>query len=334
VDSVSQWCAVLFRTAVATAGMAALKTNFDPGIGTDSAKVVADCIHSSNVKEIGLALLKNSSELSEEKSNVDLLPDYDRLSEDEIKKLQLKLARLIVAFIELLHLLIARNRDMLLDVIQERKKTSEQGGGIPSSTGSHGRGYKHATSMGRASSDQGTRKHHGSLDVGSKHRRTDTGTTKSTQVKHGHAVSDDQHSYQSMMSSTGVRTDSAIAVQSELQRAFINLTKTLYPRVHGIMRAETPRWLKQCAQDNYFSRGTYRQTKIPIAEELCFNASDSSERDETIAQNRENFGRLVHLTQHSEPGELSPRGSVASLGGASQSSVISHGSARFSYGQF
>jgi hypothetical protein len=47
--------------------------------------------------------------------------------------------------------------------------------------------------------------------------------------------------------------------------------------------------------------------------ELCFNAGNSSERDETIGQNQEIFGRLVHLTQHSEPGKLLPRGSVASL---------------------
>jgi hypothetical protein len=31
--------------------------------------------------------------------------------------------------------------------------------------------------------------------------------------------------------------------------------------------------LKQCCQDNYFSLGTYKLTKIPIGEELCFNAS-------------------------------------------------------------
>lgn len=33
IDAVCQWCAVLFRTAVATSGMSVLKTNFDPGIG-------------------------------------------------------------------------------------------------------------------------------------------------------------------------------------------------------------------------------------------------------------------------------------------------------------
>ena len=42
VDAVCQWCAVLFRTAVATIGMSVLGTNSDPGIGTDAVKVVVD----------------------------------------------------------------------------------------------------------------------------------------------------------------------------------------------------------------------------------------------------------------------------------------------------
>lgn len=43
VDAVCQWNAVLFRTAVATIGMAVLGINADPGIGTEAVKVVADC---------------------------------------------------------------------------------------------------------------------------------------------------------------------------------------------------------------------------------------------------------------------------------------------------
>jgi hypothetical protein len=58
------------------------------------------------------------------------------------------------------------------------------------------------------------------------------------------------------------RTDSAIGIQRELQLAFISLAKDLYPMIHGILESDTPRWLKQCCQDNYFSAYTYRQTKI------------------------------------------------------------------------
>jgi hypothetical protein len=80
---------------------------------------------------------------------------------------------------------------------------------------------------------------------------------------------------QSVVSSS-TRADSAIAVQSELQRAFISLCRMLHPRVLATLQDETPRWLKQCCQDNYFSLGTYKLTKIPIGEEMCFNTSASA----------------------------------------------------------
>jgi hypothetical protein len=61
------------------------------------------------------------------------------------------------------------------------------------------------------------------------------------------------------------RTDSAIAVQSELQRAFISMSKVLYPLLSVAVHGETPRWLKLCGQDNYFSSGTYRQTRCVVS---------------------------------------------------------------------
>lgn len=130
-----------------------------------------------------------------------------------------------------------------------------------------------------------------------------------------------------MMTSTGVRTDSAIAVQSELQRAFISLCKALYKSVQGVMREETPRWFKQSGQDNYFSLGTYKQTVIPIAEELCFNANDSNDAD-----SHHPFHHQHSHSVYSEQGYESPRG--GSLGGGSQGSVVSRGSERYGFGQF
>jgi len=65
------------------------------------------------------------------------------------------------------------------------------------------------------------------------------------------------------------KTDAAIAVQSELQRAFISMSKVLYPNISKILGNETPRWLKQCNQDNYFSSYKYRETSIPMADEVC-----------------------------------------------------------------
>lgn len=360
VDAVCQWCAVLFRTAVASVGMAVLRTNQDPGIGVDASKVVADCLH-SQVRDIGLSLLKQHSDLMEADSSAELA--NDRLGEDEVKKLQLKLSRLIVVFIELLHLLIARNRDILLDVIQERKKSEQQASGNSSS-----RGYNRAPSLGPTTPSVGhnsvpetfsrdgrakrplsfelsttlsnqevggtsrsLRDSRGnrppSTEISIRHHRTLTdGSRGGASVDernariHNRTYSEDQ-SHQSNLSATGVRTDSAIAVQSELQRAFISLTKMLYPRIHGVMLGETPRWLKQCTQDNYFSLGTYKQTRIPISEELCF-AGTEAPRIPTESPG-------VRITEGYNMVE-SPGGSVA----GSAHSAVSRGSERYGYGQF
>ena len=64
-------------------------TNLDPGIGNDAAKVVADCIHSSRVKEMGQALLQKNTNVSEVDDFGDPLHSYDRLSDEDVKKLDL-----------------------------------------------------------------------------------------------------------------------------------------------------------------------------------------------------------------------------------------------------
>ena len=123
-DVMCQWCAVLFRTSIASNGAAMLGLNSDPGIGIDSAKVVSECIHSSRVKEMAVMLRKTNSDTEEDDD--DFIQSYDRLSDEEVQKFQLKLARSLVVFMELLHLLIAKNRDRLLDVIASRKKRDKE----------------------------------------------------------------------------------------------------------------------------------------------------------------------------------------------------------------
>lgn len=319
VDAVCQWCAILFRTSVATAGMVVSKTNFEPGIGTDAAKVVADCIHSSRVKEIGLALLKKESDLVEGEQSTDFSLDYGRLSEEEVKKLQRKLSRVIITFVELLHVLIARNRDLLLNIIKKRKESNEIVGNIIAGGGSSVRGFSRAASTGLrtdATIHKNPSSHKRSSTDGN---QSDTGIRSETRSTHNHMPSDDQQSYQSAFTAAGVRTDSAIAVQSELQRSFIKLVKDLHPRLHGILQSETPRWLKQCTVENYFSQGIYQQTKVVISEELCFiSVTDAGRSDSNHSRQRSDS----HLSQ-SDNGYDSPRGSI---GGASQSSAISRGS--------
>lgn len=324
-------------------------------------------VHSSHIKEIGLGLLKKNSDFTEgDSGGGDLVLDsYDRLSDDEVKKFQLKLARLIVVFIELLHLLIARNRQMLLDVIQERKKNDQ--GSVGSS-----RGVGRAASVGPASSTLPESVERRSRDrsdpramtqvqrsnsIGSNadlsapvtrdqphgrtvqieiqglrsdHRRhhtfggrSDDGRIHKNNPPNFHRAQSevDQQSYHSTASTGGgVRAESAIAVQSELQRAFINMVKTLYPKIQGVMQADTPRWLKQCATDSYFSLGTYKQTKVPIADELCFTSEFLTE----------NAGILGHQSDQFDRGL-----DTGSVGGGSNHSVVSRGSERYgNYGHF
>lgn len=366
-EAICQWCAVLFRTAVATVGQAVLGQNAEPGIGSDAAKVVADCIHSSDVKEMGLTLLHKNSDFMEGDNSTDFSLDYDRLTEDEIRRLRLKIARIIVVFIELLHLLIARNRDLLLDVIQERKRGYDALGSLnPPSVRSNS--YGRSVSLGDSSStdrlytqgssrretvgttsyrDGRTGRDHQSVsseiiqtsrppnvDPKSKKQRAASDQVATQTAKRATpnerssseqfagsmnkrvAPNDDD---KSAASTPGTRTDSAIAVQSELQRAFISLCKSLHPRIQGIMVEDTPKWLKQCTQDSYFSLGTYKQTRIPIAEELCFNASEN-----ITLQNEEPSSALVNGRV---PSEME---CGASVGGTSSHSAISKGSDRLS----
>ena len=342
IDSVCQWCSILFQTAVATTGVAVLKTSFDPGIGTDAAKIVADSIHNSRVKEIGLTLLKEPSEKQDRCLGDFTTMDTGHLSDDEIAKLQIKLARLIVVFVELLHLLIGRNRDMLLEVIQDKKK-SDIVGSVPPG-GMIGKGFVRQSSTGQRS--EGLRKAGSvgpyittdpSLPTSTapmQHRRNYTDTSVKSEDARGRSIhnfpvgSEDNQSYQSVITSAGVRTESAIAVQSELQRAFISLTKSLYKNVQSKLLDETPRWFKQIGQDSYFSLGTYLQTKIPMAEELCFVGFDGLQSD---AGSHHPFTYAPSF--HSEQGYDSPRGE--SVGGGSQTgSVVSKGSERYGFGQF
>lgn len=286
------------------------------------------------------------------------LESYDRLSDAEIEKLQLKLARLIVVFFELLHLLITRNRQRLLNVMNDRKtpdapampsainmksqtrSTSASAMEVPTksrkrqarspgprSTGSHDISTAHSYNP-----------HHHSRKSTTDARSTISLTARTTVPEEtrsddgfgrtrGRRMSEDQQSVQSLHTNNPgneKRTGSAIAVQGELQRAFINMAKALYPKVQGIMGSDTPRWFKQCAQESYFSLGTYKQTKVPIAEEIGFNPESMIPR----VASAELLGQQGNLY---ERGLESPRGSI---GGSSHHSVVSRGSQQYGYGQF
>lgn len=213
---------------------------------------------------MGQYLLKKNANFEEEDEG-DTLQRYDRLAEDEVKKLQLRLSRALVVFMELLHLMIARNRDLLLDVIQERKRgESTSRHGHSSSFSKSDFSFSDMRARGSVHVRQNSTNANDSLSDG--RNRDDTSARSNRRresFSQNHISSQaDDYSISSGLASEKARTDSAIGIQSELQRAFISLAKELHPMIQGIMNSDTPRWLKLCTQENYFSSYTYRQAKI------------------------------------------------------------------------
>eukprot|EP00980_Cylindrotheca_fusiformis_P017489 scaffold5490_cov125-Cylindrotheca_fusiformis.AAC.6 len=376
VDGICQWCAVLFRTAIATNGQVVLGAfsstfslhhcfgyshcvpflnvgiNNDPGIGFDAAKVVSDSFHTSRVKEIGMYLLKKNTNVEEEEDG-DVLQAYDRLGEDEVNRLQLKLARSLVVFLELVHLLIARNRNLLLTVIHDIKSKGESGG-QHSHSKSLSRGELPVADVGPTrNTPRQTSLQLSQENSSSDGRSRDEGTTRShKQVQ----------SLGSMSSGLGdwdlsnqpevdiPRADKkAMGLQRELQRAFTALVKDLFPMLAGIMGDGTPRWLKSACHERYFSSSAYRNTKIrkfyfrttlsdysmlltfefdsdaAIGEELAFEdsvspavtGSDVSRRDSRSISD-DGLGSLRISSQRVLPN--SPGGSLGSRSAVSNSS--------------
>jgi len=209
------------------------------------------------------ALLSSGSNFVSDKedSGSGILPGgHGKLSDDEVMNYQATLARSIVVFMELLHLLIARNRDILLAVVQEHKRRSN----IKSSAAS-----AHSNPP---SPDNAARMSRVSRKIGS------TNSAAGQSMSHSDAFStvDPENGENGSVASgsagkgVGGKTDAAIAIQRELQRAFISLAKLMHPLISNVIFSETPKWLKQCTQDQYFFSGAYRNTKLCKFSSLWF----------------------------------------------------------------
>ena len=164
-------------------------------------------------------LLKMNIQSNEEETHSSI---YGRVSNDKLPshavvENQIRLARGIVIYMELLHLLIGRNRDILLRVVKQRRQN--RGKETP------------------------------------KHVRSDTSVGSRSMID---------------------RTNDSIAVQSELQRAFIAMAKALYPIISQVLPEEVPTWLWLCSQDGYFSSGMYQQAVLSMSEELLFDGSTNT----------------------------------------------------------
>jgi hypothetical protein len=315
VNAVCNWCSVLFRTAVATSGLAVLGEKFD-GIGKQASKVVSDCIHSSRVKEMGLSLLKQNGSVTEE-SDTDLgtmMFNYSRLSEEEIKNLQLKLARGIVVFMEILHLLISHNRDLLLKVVDARKRSDSESFNTVGHNSVHG-GNQGFVIQGAESPVKHHLQHTSSWSQTPSHQYAYSGASRMPTDEGRHHRECEKNDTSKTIPGGNDKTDSAIAIQSELQRAFISMTKALYPHISRVLKNETPRWLKHCSQETYFSSHAYRQTRIPMAEELCFFAQDDVVPDE---------GSGPSLVLSAEIGLTGLMRGESAGGGSQSGSIASH----------
>lgn len=235
-------------------------------------------MYSGKVKEMGLVLLQKDAYVSEQNSGGYGMMVFDRLTEAEMTKLQLKLARAIVVFMEILHLLVARNRDLLLAAMEERKR------GEAMSTASGGYHNSRAPSVGRTTPDMSRQRgHHRGLSNASGY----SGGYMSAGETEGSRRDDASTSNLSVFAKD--KTDKNIAVQSEIQRTFIGMAKALYNPLTAILGDETPRWLKEICKDNYFSSSIYRRTEIEIgmADEIYFYADDNLVSDP--AGQRENY---------------------------------------------
>jgi hypothetical protein len=282
LDAACSWCAVLFRTAIATNGIKVLGRPTEHGIGNAAAKVVADCIHTSRIKEMGQTLLKKHGSVAEEGDG----HEYVKLNENEVRILQSKFAKGLVIFIELLHLLISRNRDQLLKVVELRKLNP--GGNSnsvmqrqtscpdysPVRTSSNTIIPLLNPSYSRVISTTGS-----IAPTPSKVYVTSSTSFQDIPRPELAARNRSNSGFSVNSAIANEKTDLAIAVQSELQRAFISLCKSLYQSIAAVLETETPRWLKQCCLDNYFSGYIYRQTKIPMADEVCFDDGEDFEPD-------------------------------------------------------
>lgn len=197
-----------------------------------------------------------------------IIMTYTKLSPDEWERLQKKLARAVVIFLELLHLLIARNRNLLLAVVDARKR--KDGG---SSVGaSFNRSVGVATKEGYpafTSSPDSAGHRYGvasSLRSGGRSSSFNDGMASSYDGRSKDNDDATQPGYNVSVtgSTTGPdKTDSAIAIQSELQRSYISMIRVLYPKLSQVLRSETPRWLKNCCHEkNYFSTSGFRQARL------------------------------------------------------------------------
>jgi hypothetical protein len=198
---------------------------------------------------------------------------HGKLSEEKVMKYQATLARSIVIFMELLHLLIALNRHILLAVVLEHKRRSrysQNSNNMMNKMSSNASYFSNPASpdngprTSRATS-WSARPGSSSSIVGQSIGIMSDAFSTVEQQDAGGGVGDAGSVVSAMGSVSKAvwgKTDAAIAIQRELQRAFISLAKLMQRLIYSAIYSETPKWLKHCTQYQYFYSGAYLTTKL------------------------------------------------------------------------
>jgi len=251
------------------------------GLSGDSAKLVMECIHSSGIKRIGITFLAANAQQEESSAEAGMYSPYEALNVEEIEVAQTKLGRMIVTFLELLHLLIARNRDVLLTTVQSRKRRAGDASSVASGSvygsvhGSIHGGYATTPRAAGSHSFSPMKRLNGDRNTNDNGLDYSTFDRTGNEIVGRSIIADTIHS---QVSNNCDRTENAIGVQSELQRGLVSLVKALSHNLLDTLSNEIPRWMRSCCQDsNYFSTGQYRKADIPLGEELFFNVDTSGD---------------------------------------------------------
>merc|ERR1740139_2483 len=243
IGAVCGWCSVLFRTAVAANGIAVLGSQNHDGIGPAATRVIVDSLFSSRIKEIAKHFL--TLPVSDEMGTLPMKSTSNRLGEEEVIVLRKQLARGLIMFMELLHILILRNRELLAAAKRAKR---------------HLKNLSPSNECPSVFSD-------GSENI------TDSPTSRYSSYRYSSydaSSVDDNMSVLTGMAAKKKKGPDSNAANRELEMNFTSTAKILDPLIDGILQNETPQWLKFCCKNNYFKSKAYRTTFVAMGEELFF----------------------------------------------------------------
>ena len=274
VSTVCSWNSIMFQTILATSNLTVHNDGefLGYGIGKEAAKILVDALHQSRICSMAVKVLSSKS-LYSQRSNRKL----EILNEEEIVQLKCQLSRGIVMFLELLHTLLVKNRELLLDWVAQRKLRAEEDRDTFNSNSNH-RSFSHNFGQGimpKFSASHMHRSHHGSHHSGTYSGTHGTLGSTSSKRSMDEAEANNCNPGEEDMENRGEdgtgrvtlapgeQLKSAIGVQSELQRSFSSTTRALYPLLTSWLgEEEVPSWIAMSSADGYFASSSYASVQM------------------------------------------------------------------------